>query len=85
MKINYILRWDPADGTAYRQTFRITEEENKQLFNGRFKPGVNYGNAYTGAYIASKIYNLPEYKQQLKRIIVHNSIVFVGDGPIPIY
>jgi hypothetical protein len=85
MKISYILRWNPADGTAYRQTFRITEEENKRLFNRQFKLGVNYGNAYTGAYIASKIYNLPEYAQQLKRIIVHNSIVFVGDGPIPAY
>ena len=85
MKISYNLRWDPTTGTAYRQTFRITEEENKKLFNGCFKPGMNYGNAYTGNYIASKIYNLPEYAAQLKRIIIHNSCVFVGDGPIPIY
>ena len=85
MKISYTLRWDPATGTAYRQTFRITEEENKVLFNGQFKKGINYGNAYTGNYIASKIYNKPEYKKQLNRIIVHNSIVFVGDGAIPIY
>lgn len=85
MKISYILRWNPATGTAYRQTFRITEEENNILFNGQFKKGINYGNAYTGNYIASKIYNKPEYKKQLKRIIVHNSIVFVGDGTIPIY
>lgn len=85
MKINYILRWDPATGTAYRQTFRITEDENKQLFDGEFAPGMNYGNAYTGGYIASKIYNLPEYAPQLRRIIVANSAVFVGAGPIPIY
>ena len=85
MKIIYILRWDAATGTAYRQTFRITEAENKRFFNGQFKPGINYGNAYTGNYIASKIYNLPAYAAQLKRIIVANSAVFVGDGPIPIY
>ena len=85
MKIGYILRWNPETGTAYRQTFRITEEENKTLFNNQFKPGINYGNAYTGNYIASVIHNRPEYKKQLKRIIVHNSIVFVGDGVIPIY
>lgn len=85
MKISYNLRWNADTGTVYRQTFRITEEENKRLFNGRYKKGINYGNAYTGNYIASKIYNLPEYATQLKRIIIHNSIVFVGDGPIPIY
>lgn len=85
MKISYHLRWNRKTGTAYRQTFRITEQENQQLFNGQFSPGVNYGNAYTGNYIASKIAELPEYSSQLKRIIVHNSIVFVGTGPIPIY
>jgi hypothetical protein len=85
MKISYNLRWDRETGTAYRQTFRITEEENKTLFGGQFKKGINYGNAYTGNYIASKIRDIPEYAKQLKRIIVHNSIVFVGDGPIPIY
>lgn len=85
MKISYNLRWDPETGTAYRQTFRITEEENKTLFNSKFKPGINYGNAYTGDYIASCIYNVPGYEKQLKRIIIHNSIVFVGPGPIPIY
>lgn len=85
MKISYNLRWDPETGTAYRQTFRITQQENETLFNGQFKPGINYGNAYTGNYIASKIYNKPEYKKQLNRIIVHNSIVFVGAGPIPVY
>ena len=85
MKISYNLRWCAADGTAYRQTVRITEEENKRLFGGQFKTGVNYGNAYTGHYIASKIFNLPEYAPQLKRIIVHNTIVFVGDGAIPVY
>lgn len=85
MKISYNLRWDRETGTAYRQTFRITEEENKRLFNGQFKKGINYGNAYTGAYIASKIFGLPEYEKQLKRIVAHNSIVFVGDGLIPIY
>lgn len=85
MKISYSLRWDRETGTAYRQTFRITEEENKRLFNGQFKTGINYGNAYTGNYIASKIYNLPEYKKHLKRIVIQNSIVFVGDGAIPIY
>ena len=84
MKISYVLRWNPETGTAYRQTFRITEQENKTLFKGQFLPGINYGNAYTGAFVASKIYNLPEYQKQLKRIIVHNSIVFVGDGKIPI-
>ena len=85
MKISYNLRWNRETGTAYRQTFRITEEENKRLFGGQFKKGINYGNAYTGNYIASKIYNLPEYAPQLKRITVQNSVVFVGDGPIPIY
>lgn len=85
MKISYNVRWNPETGTAYHQTFRITEEENKTLFNNQFKPGINYGNAYTGNYIASVIYNKPEYQKQLKRIIVHNSIVFVGDGVIPIY
>ena len=85
MKINYILRWDASTGTAYRQTFRITEEENKRLFNCQFKKGINYGNAHTGNYIANKIYNLPEYQKQLKRIIAANSAVFVGAGSIPIY
>lgn len=84
MKISYNLRWNPETGTAYRQTFRITEQENKELFNGAFKKGINYGNAYTGNYIASKIYNKPEYKKQLDRIIIHNSIVFVGSGKIPV-
>ena len=85
MKISYNLRWNAATGTAYRQTVRITPDENKKIFNNQFKPGINYGNAYTGNYIASKIYNLPEYKKQLNRLIVHNTIVFVGDGVIPIY
>ena len=85
MKISYNLRWCPETGTAYRQTFRITEEENNLLFNGQFKPGINYGNAHTGNYIASRIYNKPEYAAQLKRIIIHNSIVFVGNGKIPVY
>lgn len=85
MKISYNLRWNPETGTAYRQTFRITEQENKELFNEAFKKGINYGNAYTGNYIASKIYNKPEYKKQLDRIIVHNSIVFVGSDVIPVY
>ena len=31
MKISYNLRWNAETGTAYRQTFRITEEENKNL------------------------------------------------------
>jgi hypothetical protein len=84
MKISYNLRWNPETGTAYRQTFRITEQENAELFGGAFKSGINYGNAYTSSYIASKIYDKPEYAKQLKRIIVHNSIVFVGDGVIPI-
>ena len=85
MKISYILRWNPATGTAYRQTFRITEEENNELFNGQFKKGINYGNAGTGGYIASRILGVPGYEKQLKRIIAHNSIVFVGDGVIPVY
>ncbi len=85
MKINYILRWNSETGTAYRQTFRITEQENVDLFGGQFKPGMNYGNACTGSYIASRIHGRPEYEKQLKRIIIHNSAVFVGDGSIPIY
>lgn len=84
MKINYILRWDPSTGTAYRQTFRITEEENKALFNGIFDPGMNYGNAYTGHNIACRLHGVPGYENQIKRIIVANSAVFVGAGPIPI-
>lgn len=85
MTVSYNLRWDPETGTAYRQTFRISEEENKTLFNGQFKRGINYGNAYTGSYVASKIYNRPEYQNALKRIIVANSAIFVGTGKIPIY
>lgn len=85
MKISYNLRWDPSTGTAYRQTIRISEEENEKLFNNAFTSGVNYGNAYTGSYIASKIWDKPKYAKQIKRIIVANSIVFVGDGIIPIY
>lgn len=84
MKISYNLRWNPETGTAYRQTFRITERENIELFNGKFKKGINYGNAYTHNYIASKIYNKPEYRKQLDRIIIHNSIIFVGSGKIPV-
>lgn len=85
MKISYNLRWNPETGTAYRQTFRITEEENRRLFNGIYKTGINYGNAYTGSEIAAKIAKFPEYQNHLKRIIVANSCVFVGDGVIPIY
>lgn len=85
MKINYILRWDPSTGTAYRQTFRITEEENEILFNGQFKTGMNYGNAYTGSFIAHAIFDRPEYKNQLSRIVVANSAVYVGNGKIPVY
>lgn len=85
MKISYRLRWNPETGTAYRQTFRITEEENKTLFNNSFKPGMNYGNAFTGAYIANKIHGMPEYKGTISRIIAANSAVFVGSGTIPIY
>lgn len=85
MKISYQLRWNPSTGTAYRQTFRITEEENRVLFNGIFSPGINYGNAYTGSHIASKIYGVPGYEKQISRIVVANSVVFVGNGPIPVY
>ena len=85
MKISYVLRWNRETGTAYRQTFRITEKENRELFNGSFRPGMNYGNAYTGAHIAAIIKDRPEYAQQLKRIVTANSAVFVGDGTIPVY
>jgi hypothetical protein len=85
VKISYNLRWHPSSGTAYRQTVRITEEENKQLFGGLFKPGANYGNADTGGHIAAAIWNKPEYAQQLKRLIIHNTIVFVGAGVIPVH
>lgn len=85
MKISYNLRWNSDTGTAYRQTFRITEEENKTVFHGHFSPGVNYGNAYTGSYIASNIFDKPEYKKHIKRIKSGNSIVFVGNGKIPVY
>ena len=88
MKISYRLRWCADDGTAYRQTIRITEEENNKIFDNAFKVGANYGNAYTGSYIASKIYAKNkhiEYMPQIKRLIAANSIVFVGDGVIPIY
>lgn len=83
MKISYTLRWGPT-GTAYRQTIRITAEENHRIFGGSFRPGINYGNAYTGAHVASKIAGMPEYKNQLKRLVAANSIVFVGDGTIPV-
>lgn len=85
MKISYNLRWNPATGTAYRQTFRITEEENRQFFGGQFHPGMNYGNAYTGAHIAAALHGVPGYEKQISRIIVANSAVFVGDGKIPVY
>lgn len=85
MKISYGLRWCPETGTAYRQAIRITKEENQRLFGGSFKLGVNYGNAYTGGYVAARIYGLPGYEKHLKRIIVANSIVYVGNGVIPVY
>ena len=85
MKIFYTLRWNPETGTAYRQTFRITEEENKALFNGAFKPGMNYGNAHTGNFVACAIFDKPEYKKQPSRIIVANSAVYVGNGTMPVY
>lgn len=85
MKISYTLRWCRDTGTAYRQTIRITEAENRQLFGGRFRPGVNYGNADTGSFVAADIYGVPGYKKQLARIVPANTIVFVGDDPIPIY
>ena len=85
MKISYNLRWDPETGTAYRQTFRISERENITLFGGKFQPGINYGSAYTGGYIAGIIHGLPGYDKQLKRIIVCNSVVFIGNGKIPVY
>ena len=84
MKISYNLRWCSEDGTAYRQTVRITEEENKALFDGRFNKGINYGNAYTWNFVASRIFNKPEYRKQLKRLIIANTIIFVGGGTIPI-
>lgn len=85
MKISYFLRWDKDTGTAYRQTFRITDEENEKLFNGIFKSGVNYGNAHTGNFITNIISKIPEYQTQIKRIKVANSVVYVGNGNIPIY
>lgn len=85
MKISYNLRWNPETGTAYRQTFRITEEENQNIFHCHFKPGINYGNAYTGSYIASNIFDKPGYQKHIGRIINANSIVFVGNGKIPVY
>jgi hypothetical protein len=84
MKISYRLRWNPETGTAYRQTFRITEEENQTLFYGIFDPGMNYGDADTGHWIASKIYGT-EHHNQISRIIAANSAVFVGAGKIPVY
>lgn len=77
MKISYLPKYHPTEGTVYRQTFRISQKENQNLFNGQFSIGLNYGNAYTGSYIASKIYNSPEYAKQLKRIVVANSVVIV--------
>lgn len=77
MKISYLPKWHPTDGTVYRQTVRITPAENQAIFSGQFRPGTNYGNAYTGARIASLICHLPEYSDQLKRIIPANTIVWV--------
>lgn len=86
MKISYKLRWNPKTGTAYRQTVRISEAENRSLFNSVFSLGVNYGNAYTGSYIAAAIHACLEYKKQVKRILPNNNtIVFVGSGTIPVY
>lgn len=85
MKISYTLRWCRDTGTAYRQTIRITEAENQQILGGRFRPGINYGNAHTGSFVAADIYGRPGYEKQLARIVPANTIVFVGDGPIPIY
>lgn len=77
MKISYLPKWHPTDGTVYRQTVRITPAENQAIFGGQFRTGINYGNAYTGAHIAAAICNLPEYSGQLKRIVVANTIVLV--------
>lgn len=77
MKISYLPKYHPTEGTVYRQTFRISQKENQNLFNGQFSIGLNYGNSLTGNYITSKIYNLPEYKGQLKRIVIANSVVIV--------
>lgn len=77
MKISYLPKYHPVYGTVYRQTFRLTQEENQNLFQGQFSVGPNYGDSTTGSYIASKIYNLPAYKEQLKRIIIANSVVIV--------
>lgn len=85
MKISYRLRWNPETGTAYRQTVRITPEENKTIFHGHLKPGINYGNAYTASYIASNIYDKPAYKSQIPRLKSENTVIFVGSGPIPVY
>ena len=85
MKISYTSRWNRDTGTHYGQTIRITHGENQALFKGMFKPGMNYGNAYTGAEIARVIYGKPEYKKQLDRIITANTCVFVGAGTMPIY
>ena len=85
MKISYNLRWNAETGTAYRQTVRISEDENRRIFRGVFKPGMNYGNAHTGAYIAHALHGLPEYAPQVARIVTANTAVFVGNGPIPIY
>lgn len=77
MKISYIPKYHPTEGTVYRQTISIAKEENAKLFNGEFNEGINYGNAYTGNYVSSKIFGLDDYKKQLKRIIVANSVVLV--------
>ncbi|MBQ1943720.1 MAG: hypothetical protein II346_01775 [Ruminococcus sp.] len=78
MKISYLPKWHPTSGTVYRQTIRISPEENRILFREQFAPGINYGNAYTGAHIAAAIHNLPEYSGQLRRIVSANTIVLVA-------
>ena len=85
MKISYQRRWNKETGTVYHQTFRITKQENDELFGGQWKDGMNYGNAHTGAFIASKIHGIPGYEKAIERIITGNSAVFVGNGKIPIY
>lgn len=93
MKINYIKRWCYETGTCYTITFRITEEENNKIFNGKYDKGLNFGNAYTINYVAHDlrkyIENHPEkateYKKQMGRLVVGNGCVFVGNGAIPDY
>ena len=74
MTVAYIHDWNPDTGTFYPQRITITQAENERFFNGSFKPGKNYGNAYTGHCVSIAVFGIPEYEKARRRILVHNAM-----------